>query len=149
MNTLDIDRLMSNTAGYRGTFSCDTLPSPLSSGDGRQRLMIVNTNPSDEPGEHWVALYVDSTGRRGEYFDSFGQRPATIFADYMNNSCSDYWTYNKRQLQSIVSRVCGYYCVYFCMLRSVGIDMFKIVNSFTSDTGFNDVLVHGFLCGGD
>jgi len=24
--------------------------------------------------------------------------------------------------------------------------MFKIVNSFTNDTGFNDVLVHWFLC---
>ena len=32
------------------------------------------------------------------------------------------------------------------MLRSRGIDMPKIVNSFTTDTGLNDVLVHGFVC---
>ena len=32
------------------------------------------------------------------------------------------------------------------MLRSRGIDMPKIVNSFTGDNGLNDVLVHGFVC---
>ena len=30
--------------------------------------------------------------------------------------------------------------MYYCMLRSRGIDMPKIVNSFTTDTGLNDVL---------
>jgi hypothetical protein len=62
----------------------------------------------------------------------------------MRKHCA-YWIYNKKQLQSIVSNFCGYYCVYYCLLRSRGIDMNKIVNSFTSDTGFNDVLVHGFI----
>jgi len=145
MNTADIDRLMSDIPDYVGTFSCDTLPP---SSDARQRrLMIVNTDPSNEPGEHWVAIYIDSAGRRGEYFDSFGRQPPAIFATYMNDNCSDYWSYNKKQLQSIASRVCGYYCVFYCMLRSAGIDMFKITSGFTNDTGFNDVLVHGFLCG--
>jgi len=87
-----------------------------------------------------------STGCRGEYFDSFGRRPPAIVEAYMNANCLNYWSFNERQLQSIASNVCGYYCVYYCMLRSAGIDMFKIVKSFTSDTGFNDVLVHGFLC---
>ena len=32
------------------------------------------------------------------------------------------------------------------MLRSRGVDMPKIVSSFTTDTGLNDVLVHGFVC---
>ena len=33
-----------------------------------------------------------------------------------------------------------------CILRSRGIDMRSNVSSFTRDTGFNDVLVHGFVC---
>jgi len=45
-----------------------------------------------------------------------------------------------------VSRFCGHYCVLYCILRSRGIDMHSIVSSFTRDTGFNDVLVHGFVC---
>ena len=48
--------------------------------------------------------------------------------------------------QSVVSRFCGHYCVLYCILRSRGMDMCSIVSSFTRDTGFNDVLVHGFVC---
>ena len=36
--------------------------------------------------------------------------------------------------------------VLYCILRSRGISMRSIVCSFTRDTGFNDVLVHGFIC---
>ena len=34
----------------------------------------------------------------------------------------------------------------YCILRSRGMDMRSTVSSFTRDTGFNDVLVHGFVC---
>jgi len=50
------------------------------------------------------------------------------------------------QLQSIISKFCGHYCIYFCIRRSSGIDVRKIVCSFTSDTGLNDVLVHAYVC---
>ena len=33
-----------------------------------------------------------------------------------------------------------------CFVGSRGVDMRKIVSSFSSDTGLNDVLVHGFVC---
>jgi len=67
----------------------------MSTGDGRPRLMIVNTDPSYEPGEHRTAIYVDSTGCRGKYFDSFGRRPPAIFEAYMNANCSNYWSFNE------------------------------------------------------
>jgi len=56
------------------------------------------------------------------------------------------WTFNDRQLQSIISKFCGYYCVYFCVRRSIGIDMCKIVRSFTNDIKLNDVLLHAYVC---
>jgi len=62
----------------------------------------------------------------------------------MNRHCVS-WTFNDRQLQSI-SKFCGYYCVYFCVRRSRGVDMRKIVRSFTNVTGLNDVLVHAYVC---
>ena len=37
-------------------------------------------------------------------------------------------------------------CIYYCMLSSRGVDMPKIVSSFSTDTALNDVLVHGFVC---
>jgi hypothetical protein len=138
MNAVDIQRLLRGVNSYRGTFSCDTLPN-------KTGLVISNTDPHNLPGEHWIAIYISPDRRYGEYFDSFGRAPNALFTNYMREHCA-YWIYNKKQLQSIVSNFCGYYCVYYCLLRSRGIDMNKIVNSFTSDTGFNDVLVHGFIC---
>ena len=53
---------------------------------------------------------------------------------------------NDKQLQSIVNKFCGYHCIYFCILRSRGLGMCKIVHSFSSDTGLNDALVHAHVC---
>ena len=50
------------------------------------------------------------------------------------------------QLQSIVSKFCGHFCIYFCIRRSSGLHMHKIVRSLSSDTGLNDVLVHSYVC---
>jgi len=57
-----------------------------------------------------------------------------------------YWTFNDKQLQSVVSQFCGHYCICYCLYRSSGIDMRKIVCSFTSDTALNNVLVHALVC---
>ena len=67
-------------------------------------------------------------------YDSEGLRIRTVKNVYMT-----LW-------QSVISRFCEHYCIYYCMLRSRGIDMPKIVSSFTADTALNDVLVHGFVC---
>jgi len=63
----------------------------------------------------------------------------------MNRHCMS-WNFDDRQLQSIISNFCGYYCVYFCVRRSKGIDVCKIVRSFTIDTGLNDEFVHAYVC---
>ena len=67
------------------------------------------------------------------------QTPSVTFRRYLDKHCV-YWSYNDVQLQSVVSRFRGHYCVRYCILRSRGIDM---RSSFTRDTGFNDVLVYG------
>jgi len=63
----------------------------------------------------------------------------------MNRHCK-YWTFNDKQLQSVVSKFCGHYCICYCLYCSSGIDMRKIVCSFTSDTALTDVLVHALVC---
>lgn len=142
MDTRDIERFIRRDtvcrSVFQGVFSSDTLPK-------NPRLLICNTDPSHKPGQHWIAIYVDQYGR-GEYFDSFGRPPDDYFKHYMNKHCGRRWTFNKRQLQSIISRFCGYYCCFYCMFRSRGVNMNRIVNHFTSDTAFNDSLVHSFVC---
>ena len=134
MNTEEIERVLRRVRGknFDGAFSADTLPE-------KPHLLVVNTDDSHSPGRHWVK------NDYGEYFDSFGQPPTANFERYLNRHCQS-WTFNRRQLQSVVSRFCGHYCIYYCMLSSRGVDMSKVVNSFTTDTGLNGILVHRFVC---
>ena len=141
MNTNQIARIIESDVTckplFQGVYSVDTLPP-------RPRLLVCNTDPSTKPGTHWIAIYVDKSGR-GEYFDSFGRAPQREFKDYMNEHCR-VWTFNKKQLQSVISSFCGFYCCFFCMFRCRSIDMTAIVKHFTTDTALNDSIIHGFIC---
>jgi len=137
MDSDQIEQLLANQPYFQGVFSSDTLPI-------KPRLLICNTDPSTKPGEHWIAIYVDKNGF-GEYFDSFGRPPTKHFERYMNSNCKR-WTFNKKLLQSRISAFCGYYCSLYVVLRCQGFNLVKIVGLFSNDTGYNDWLVHRFVC---
>ena len=68
--------------------------------------IVCNTHDADQPGEHWIAMYVDSK-RHGDYLDPYGLEPQHIeFTNFMNEHCSE-WAPNDRTLQSPMSTVCG------------------------------------------
>ena len=48
-------------------------------------------------------------------------------------------------LQSIYSKVCGHYCLYFALYRSRQIGMSTIVHRFSKNTSKNDSLVKQFI----
>ena len=59
MNTEEIRILLSEdkrTAdAFRGVFASDELPQE----NEINSLYICNTDPSHEPGEHWIVMYID------------------------------------------------------------------------------------------
>ena len=136
MNTDEIRRALRRVTNFDGVYSIDRLPD-------RPHLLVCNTDPSHRPGRHWICICVENG--TGEYFDSFGRPPNDGLRHYMNIVC-EHWTFNARQLQSTVSSFCGHYCIYYCLLRSRGITMREIVASFSNDTGFNDCMMHAFVC---
>jgi len=84
-NSQQIERFLRQCLpDFDGVFSIDTLPE-------NPRLLECNTDPSNEPGRHWVAMCVRDG--RGEFFDSFGRAPNAIFERYLNRHCL-YWTFN-------------------------------------------------------
>jgi len=84
MNSEETERFLGRrVADFDGVFSIDTLPN-------RPRLLVCNTDPSDKPGLHRVAIYVDDDGDRGEFFASFGHRPNDVFKRYLNRHCSSW-----------------------------------------------------------
>ena len=73
----------------------------------RPCAIVVNTHPSDKPGEHWVAIYL-KTNDKGEYFDSYGLPPLEPrIESFMNESCMNGWKYNAVALQDANSTTCG------------------------------------------
>ena len=96
---------------------------------------VVNTHPQGKKGEHWLAIYYDKKGKC-RFFDSFGNSPIFYgLLGYIEKTATS-WEYNSVQLQSIFSTLCGYYCIYFVLLKSRNIEMFEILNLFNK-TNFN------------
>ncbi len=46
---------------FIGTYSRDRLPKIVES---LPVGLVVNTDPSDQPGQHWVAIFINKRGRR-------------------------------------------------------------------------------------
>ena len=80
---------------------------------------VVNTDPSDRPGEHWVAFFRDSSLKLLEYFDSYGENP-TFYGFFLGKSIAPnnaQIQYSNKTLQGYGSTVCGQYCVLFLFLH--------------------------------
>jgi hypothetical protein len=56
---------------FGGVYPRGLLPETLD-----QKAIMINTDPHDKPGGHWVCLYV--TSPVVEYFDSYGLPPFIV-----------------------------------------------------------------------
>ena len=124
MNTLQIERLLKKDLKSKTIFkkvcALDQLEKPTF-----PSAYVINSDPSSEPGEHWVAVYFDKRGR-GEYFDSYGLSPTLIgLKSYMDAYSLSGWIYNRKTLQGtfpvfvvIIVSILFYFVVvvYLCML---------------------------------
>jgi hypothetical protein len=144
MTTEGIDDALRERIGdkFLGVYACDKLPETVPS--RRPLLLIANTDPSTKPGEHWIAISLGADGR-GEYFDSFGRAPAKTFKTFLEKNCVS-WISNDRQLQSLISKYCGLYAIYYCLFSSLDYDLSDILKTFMHDQGVNDWMVHNFVC---
>jgi hypothetical protein len=102
---------------------------------GKHRIgIVINTDPHDGPGQHWVAVFCDIRPEllypRMTYFDSYAQNPEPEIQTLMKR-WKEQWdatkthsrgmklTFNKTRHQYKDSE-CGMYCLYFhlaCLLE--------------------------------
>jgi hypothetical protein len=136
MNTLEINKLLSPYKCYCGTFARDQLPVIKK----RPCAIIMNTDTSLEPGEHWVAVMI-SVDNSAEYFDSFGFGPMhTEVIDFLADNKVTKLLYNKQQLQSPLTSTCGIYCVLFVKLRCQGISFQEFMQLKFNDKYVTEVI---------
>ena len=100
---------------------------------------ISNTDPSDRPGQHWVAIYVDENAK-AEFFDSYGIKPNKMFMDYLKKYKS--YSYNRQRLQDAFSTTCGQYSLCYLFYRTMGLYLSNFLKAFDkTDFHFNDHLI--------
>jgi hypothetical protein len=120
-----------------GVYASDCLPIKV----GPSTAFIVNTNPHTKSGTHWIAIYLDRSGRL-EYFDSFGQPPTvTDHVRFIRRKCFHYY-WNSSVLQSAYSAVCGHYWLTYLYFRTKGYSLQDYISLFTTDVNRNDSVVY-------
>jgi len=119
---------------YRGCFPADCLPTVDRSPFG----IITNTDPSNLPGTHWVAIFLKN--RIGEYFDSAGSYPPPRIEKYLNRNCL-YWKFNRKLIQQPNTMSCGRYCLYFLKRRLHVRCMEDALKIFSSDLAKNEKII--------
>lgn len=139
VNIIEQDLILNKV--FAGVFSRDKLPEKI---ETKPAALIVNTDLSHEPGQHWVAMYFDSN-KGVDYFDSYGLMPIRdefniVMRDNANNINS-----NSKWLQGINTSVCGMYCIFFLHHRSRGINMKSIIKLFDLDQTLNDARICRFF----
>lgn len=145
MNTRQLEYVMNKVprAKFCGVFAENNLPRTL---DVYPCGFIANTDPKDQPGQHWVAFYFPSV-QKGEFFDSYGHPPefySPRFTTFLKQNCHE-WTFNHKTLQSTLTAVCGEYCVFYLTHRARGVSKSHVVNCFTSNKIKNDHQVYQFV----
>ena len=148
MNASQIKRLLRDyiSSHTLGVFPVDKLPTIPRRNVKYPFCLIANTDKCGNPGQHWVAIYVQSP-EHGEFFDSLGRPPgeySSLFLNFMKRYC-DRMKWNVRQVQGIGSSVCGQYCLFYLMNRSKGICMDCILSPFVAEYSLNDRVIEVHL----
>jgi hypothetical protein len=92
---------------------------------------IVNSVDRQLPGEHWLAIFVTTSGNI-EFFDPLARRPGHY---KLSLDC----LYNTEPIQPLDSNLCGLYILFFLYWRTRGLSMKQITDIF--DGSNNDALV--------
>ena len=131
---------------YGGAVPSDGLPRRLRT--DFPQAFIVNTDPTGQPGMHWMAIWIEEN--RCEVFDSFALPLQTYpgvepFIRWLERHCKNIET-NDRSVQSVTSDTCGVYALFYLMLKSEGgsmsqfLSMFKLHDYIANDRVVGEML---------
>lgn len=137
LSTIDLlDILKSRIHHFKGVYARDNLPKLINF----PACFIINTHNANQGGEHWLAFYYDEKGN-AEFFDSYGNHPSFFELESYLNNTSKNWTWNKKQLQSFNSPLCGYYCSLYLLYKNLNYSLEYFLNKFSNFFNVNDMVL--------
>ncbi len=143
MNTLTINKQFKGIECFKGTYPNDKIPRKIYK--KFPVAFIINTDPHNLPGQHWVALFIDKN--KAEYMDSFGFRPICCeIQKYLKKYKIKKIKYNNYPLQSISASTCGAYCILFIKMRCYSFSFKDFLKIFSQEnTKDNDLIASKIL----
>lgn len=139
MDEIEINAYLSKNEvtkdNFLGILAYDELPNIQPLG-----FYVVNTGHSSTIGKHWIVILKKDNSL--EYFDSLANKPMYYSPDieqYLYRSCQ-YYKMSLKRIQGS-SNLCGNYCIIYSYLRYKKYTMEQILNMFSFNEEFNDILV--------
>jgi hypothetical protein len=131
---------------FRGIYSSNELkssPRVLGWPDQPPHAIIINTDSSNLPGKHWIAVYITRRGC-GEVMDSYGVLPPTTVQRWLNEYTQN-WVSNPYLIQPPESDSCGQFCAYYLIRRLQSDSMCSVLADFTPNLYRNERLVLSYV----
>lgn len=142
-----IDDYFADEPRFTGTIASDEIltkiPKKIPQG------FIMNTDPSNMPGEHWVACYISPDSI--EYYDPEAQQPSSRFTKDIHKLITKWelpvmlkYKINRVKDQRTGTNYCGYHCMRFLDDRFHGIP-YELTTRFSSpikdesSKGYSDI----------
>lgn len=148
MNTQQLLNVLKHDP-YTSEFNCKVLPLNhfLEYSATTSSLMIINYDTCDEPGSHWVAVFINKN-KKIEYFDSYGMLPiySSVTEKLSDLSHNKGLAFNKIRFQGN-STVCGQYCLVYLLLKARGYSLKQVQNIFHKTETFveRDLVANYFI----
>lgn len=147
MNTTEIRKILNAAIDVRYTtevLACDQLHLVKSN----EFALIINSDTSDKPGTHWLALFKEASNDIIEFFDSFSM-PVEFYnphiLKFINERCN-YLNQSRIQIQSNLSTTCGHFCIFYLIQRTRGVTFENILSEFSrTNLVKNDKKVETFV----
>lgn len=150
MNNHQLESIMRLLVGdsFFGVYAEDELLALLKRSFKRPTYMIINTDPRNKPGTHWLAISLDEDGD-ASFYDSFGFPPDYLFypksiVTFLKKHAKRV-SFHQRQLQATLSTVCGQHCIFFLANKSHGKSYEDVLALYSSDQIKNDSMVSYFV----
>lgn len=117
---------------FGGVYARDRIPDVPKN---RTVAYIVNTDPSNKPGRHWVCFFL--TRDTVYYFDSYGRPPIGFRKIWTSRR---HHVHFRRRIQGN-GQTCGHYCLYFIYAMMTD----QKFSCFGDDLNANDVFVQHYI----
>lgn len=100
--------------------------------------MVLNLDRSDQPGSHWVAIFLDLKRKTFEYYDSYGYKAGKNVKTFFATSFGPGWEYKENtQTHQRKNSECGVYSIHFIVRRVSGEPFERVVNNIIRDEEMN------------